>query len=318
MTIRIREFEPSDYSSMALIHNSLFPDHPFCRERVEFEDSCYGRTRYRMKRIVAETSSGQVEGFGEYRHLFFSYHPRKFGLGIEVHPRSQRQGVGGLLYDRLIDELINMKAEALWPLVLSTSSSAIEFLRNRGFSEKRRMLESRLDVQKFDAAKFGKLLEGLRRQEVTINSFSSELQTDRMAGMKLDDLEESGAADVPGAITDLPMDFHDYEIIILRSPIMVWEGSFIAKHGDVYVGESSILKTGMPDVFEQGFTVVRPSYRRRDIAQAVKCQVAMHAKNVGARYVLTHNDSENAPMLAVNRKIGFVKRAEWIAFEKIL
>jgi mycothiol synthase len=199
-----------------------------------------------------------------------------------------------------------------------TSSSAIEFLRNRGFSEKRRMLESWLDVQKFDSARCVKLLEGLNRQGVIINSFSSEMQTDRTAGTKLDDLEESGGADVPGAITDSPMDFRDYEIIILRSPIMVWEGSFVAKHGDVYVGESSILKTGMPGVFEQGFTVVRPAYRGRDIAQAVKCQVAIYAKNVGTKYIMTHNDSENAPMLAVNRKIGFVKRAEWITFEKML
>jgi mycothiol synthase len=303
---------------MARIHDSLFPDHPFFRERVEFEDSCYGRTRYRMRRFMAETSSGQVVGFGEYRHLFFSYHPRKFGLGIEVHPRWQRQGVGRILYDHLIDELANIKAEAAWPFVLSTSGSAIEFLRNRGFSEKRRMLESWLEVQKFDAARFAKLFEDLNRQGISVNSFSSELQTDKMAGMKLDDLEESGAADVPGAITDSPMDFHEYEIIILRSPIMVWEGSFIARHGDVYVGESSILKTGMSGVLEQGFTVIRPGYRGRDIAQAVKCQVAIYAKNVGAKYILTHNDSENAPMLAINSKIGFVKRAEWITFEKML
>jgi mycothiol synthase len=317
-SISIREFERSDYVSIGLIHDSLFPDHPFFRERVEFEDSCCGRTRYRMRRLVAETSSDQVVGFGEYKHLFFSYHPRKFALNIEVHPRWQRQGVGGILYDRLMDELANPKAEALWPLVLSTSSSAIEFLQNRGFSEKKRMLESRLDVRKFDVTGFGKLFEGLNHQGITINSISSEMLTDNTAGRKLDDLEESGAADVPGAITDSPMDFRDYEIIILRSPIMVWEGSFVAKHGDVYVGESSVLKTGMQGVFEQGFTVVRPSYRGRNIAQAVKSQVAIHAKNAGAEYILTHNDSRNAPMLAVNRKIGFVKRAEWIMFEKML
>lgn len=122
-SVRIREFAPTDYPAMAVVHNALYPDHPFIRERVEFEDSCFGRTRYVMKRFVAETSSGQIVGFGEYKHLFFSYHPRKFGLGIEVHPRYQRQGIGGLLYDRLTEELAKVGAEALWPVVLSTSIS---------------------------------------------------------------------------------------------------------------------------------------------------------------------------------------------------
>ncbi len=55
------------------------------------------------------------------------------------------------------------------------------------------------------------------------------MQSDTMAGRRVDDLEESGGADVPGAITDSPMSFGGYEITVLRGPITVWEGSLVAK-----------------------------------------------------------------------------------------
>ena len=69
--VTIRKFSRSDYTALARINDSLFPEHPFHLKRLEYEDSCYGRTRYKMMRLVAETESGQVVGFGEYKHIFF-------------------------------------------------------------------------------------------------------------------------------------------------------------------------------------------------------------------------------------------------------
>ena len=53
---------------------------------MAYEDSCFGRTRYRMKRFVTESGSGQLVGFGEYMHLFLGYRPERFCLDNEVHP----------------------------------------------------------------------------------------------------------------------------------------------------------------------------------------------------------------------------------------
>jgi ribosomal protein S18 acetylase RimI-like enzyme len=315
---RIREFEPSDYPALARIHNSLFPNHPFFSKRIEYEDFCCGRTRYQMKRFVAETASGEAVGFGEFRHLFFQYHPRKFALDIEASPQWQGKGIGGMLYDRLLEELAKAGAETAWPLVLSTQEPAIRFLRKRGFVEKRRTFESRLDLKGFDGAEFTRLAERLGEEGITTSSLSSEFQRSLEAGRKLKELEDSGAGDVPGEAVDSPMSFHDYETVILKSPLMVWEGSFVARDGEAYVGASSLLESGVSGVIDQGFTVVRPGYRGRDIAQAVKLRTTVYAREKGARYIRTHNDSENHSMLAVNRKLGFEKRAEWITFEKPL
>jgi ribosomal protein S18 acetylase RimI-like enzyme len=314
----IREFEPSDYPSVALIHDSLFPNHLFFRKRDEYEDSCYGRTRYRMKRLVAEVGSGGVVGFGEYKHLFFAYHRRKFAINIEVSPEWQRRGIGGTLYNQIMKELVGLGAETVWPLVLSTSSSAIEFLQKRGFVQKRKMIESRLDLEKFDPAPFSAALDRLKAEGLAISSFSSAMHEDPSSARKLKDLDDSGSADVPSVLVESPMDFHDYEIIILNSPIMVWDGSFVAKERGDFVGASSLLESGASAMLDQGFTVVNPAWRGRGIAQAVKVHVAMYAKNKGFRYIRTHNDSENAPMLAVNKKLGFARGADFLTFERTI
>jgi len=314
----IREFEPSDYPSVALIHDSLFPNHLFFRKRDEYEDSCYGRTRYRMKRLVAEVGSGGVVGFGEYKHLFFAYHRRKFAINIEVSPEWQRRGIGGTLYNQIMKELVGLGAETVWPLVLSTSSSAIEFLQKRGFVQKRKMIESRLDLEKFDPAPFSAALDRIKAEGLAISSFSSAMHEDPSSARKLKDLDDSGSADVPIVLVESPMDFHDYEIIILNSPIMVWDGSFVAKERGDFVGASSLLESGASAMLDQGFTVVNPAWRGRGIAQAVKVHVAMYAKNKGFRYIRTHNDSENAPMLAVNKKLGFARGADFLTFERTI
>ena len=46
-------------------------------------------------------------------------------------------------------------------------------------------------------------------------------------------------------------------------------------------------------------------YRGRKIAQALKVLAARYARAHGMKKIRTDNDSLNAPMLAVNRKLGY-------------
>jgi GNAT superfamily N-acetyltransferase len=318
---RIRSFHSSDYPSLKAVHDRIFPDNPLFLERIRYEDSCYGRTRYKMNRFVAETVTGRVVGFGEYRHLFFGYHPKRFAVGIEVSPDWRRRGIGSGLYGLLMKQLARLGAEVATPMILSRdheSSEGASFAANRGFLEKRRIIESRLDLGSLDAAVLGIGSKKFSEQGISLVDLRSEMLRDPSAGSRLKDLEDSGAGDVPGMVSDTPMDLHDFKVVVLENPTVVWEGSFVARIGDAYIGESSLLRSGMDDTLEQGFTVVRPGFRGRGVAQAVKTRAASYAKTKGFRFIRTYNDAENAPMLSINRKMGFVKRAEWIVLEKEL
>src|SRR5712692_1371162 len=298
--VNVREFGHSDYDSYATIHNVLDPTHPLFLERTKYEDSCFGRTRYRMKRYVAESDTGEIVAVGGFEHLFFSYHPHRFALSVEVHPAWQRRGIGELLYERLESELRSAGAEAAWALVESTHSEGIAFVRKRGFAEKRRVLESTLDLRFFDSAKFEPQARELESKGIVFASLAEEMACEPRAGRKLYELENSADRNVPNLVEPNSMGYHDYEIIILKSPAMFWEGSFVAKKDGVYVGSSSVIKSGLTDTIDQGFTAVRPRFRGRGIAQAVKLLVAKHAQSHGVKSIRTHNDSRNEAMLAVN------------------
>ncbi len=312
----IRDFRPSDYGPYGRIHDALSPAQPFFPERVKYEDSCFGRTRYAMKRYVTEADS-EVAAVGGFNHLFWSYHPKRFSLSLEVHPRWQRRGIGGALYDHLISELRGIGAEAAWVELPSDSTYERKFVEDRGFVERRTTFESVLDLTSVNPWRL-EPKGGLADQGITIADLSTEMKDDPNAGRKLFDSEDSAGQDVPNIVEAEGMSYHDYEIITLQNPLYVWRGSFVAKLGDEYVGSSSLLRAETSDTMDQGFTAVRPEFRGRGIAQAVKVRVARYAREAGVRSLWTHNDSRNRPMLALNWKLGFVKKAEWITFEKSL
>ena len=52
-------------------------------------------------------------------------------------------------------------------------------------------------------------------------------------------------------------------------------------------------------------TGVDRAYRGRGLALATKLVALRRAREWGAAYARTNNDSQNAPILAVNRKLGY-------------
>lgn len=55
-------------------------------------------------------------------------------------------------------------------------------------------------------------------------------------------------------------------------------------------------------------TGVDRAHRGHRVAQALKLHAIRCARRYGAVYIRTHNDGENAPILAINRNLGYQPR----------
>jgi len=82
------------------------------------------------------------------------------------------------------------------------------------------------------------------------------------------------------------------------------------------VGISSLEKDlARPEHLEVGFTGVLPSYRRRNIATALKLKAIAFAAEYGAKTMDTGNE-ENNPMYQINLRLGFQPRPAWSDYHK--
>jgi GNAT superfamily N-acetyltransferase len=118
-------------------------------------------------------------------------------------------------------------------------------------------------------------------------------------------LERAVARDIPGGSESSIRPFEAFLKQFCDAPGYRADLQFIAADGDAWIGLA--LTEVMPETHAlyNNTTGVLPAWRGRGIAQALKLLAVRAAGQRGIAYLRTNNDSENAAMLAVNRKLGY-------------
>ncbi len=320
LSLSFREFHPGDYERFVAINNANYPDYTVSVAERRSRDEGFDRAKYLLKRFACiDLEEDQIVGFGEIANLPDMFHPGKFMANILVDLEHQGRGVGGAIYDRLSQELVDRDAILVWAMCKEDLSRRTEFFRRRGFSERTRMWESRLDLLTADPAKFARYLEKASKGGITFTTLAEEQRQGEESLRKLHELVLLISADMPRESAFTPFSYEQWEALSLRNPRLLPDGYMIAKDGPKPVGLSNVLRNETaPHVLSQDDTGVRREYRGRGIATALKLKVIEYGKKNGYVRLETWNDSNNAPMLAVNTKLGFKRQVGWIMMEKIL
>ncbi|RIH83063.1 Acetyltransferase (GNAT) family protein [Calidithermus terrae] len=315
MDLIIRPFTPEDHPPALEIHNAIWPDTPQTLEdRLEAD----GRRRADLvfRRYAAEVG-GQVVATGSFQHMEWFFHPRKFALGMEVHPQWQGQGVGGRLWRHLLAEL-----EAFEPLSLHASvredKNGWAVARHYGFAEESRAWESLLDLSAFDPAPFGDAVERVRAAGYRILSWA-ELGDTPEHRRRLWELDVEVSEDVPHTHPFTMPTLERYEQRVFGSRDFQPETLLVALSPDgEFAGVSQLWKTRPEHRLDNGLTGVRRAHRRKGLALAMKLENVARARALGKREIRTFNDQTNRPMLAINEAMGFVKQPAWIDVVRVL
>ena len=314
-TIIIRAFRDQDYAGIVDLSNAVYADYPWSEAEFRHWDERYDGQRVKLERIVADDPSGRMLGWAEYHHDPSGYHPQKLFIDITVHPAQQNRGTGSRLYTELLARMAPLDPIALWANTRETFDRAVRFLERRGFAEKRRAWESRLNVAAFDPAPF---LEKAARgvQDLQITTAAEEREKDPEWMQKLYDLDLEVGEDVPRVDAYTPQPLEQHMKRLLDNPDWLSDAHFLAKDGERYVAESNMFRSDqLPDVLYQGITGTRRAYRGRGVALALKLRTVEYARGHGCREIRTWNDTLNAPMLHINVNLGFVRQPAWITFE---
>ncbi len=319
-SLEIRDFKPDDYDAVAGILNRIYPDHRRSPSEIRYWDESFDRNKYIFKRYSAvETGNGQLVAYGDYRHMPDMFHPKKFWMGINVDPASQRRGIGTMLYERIMRDMAEMDAITVRAGTREDKPASISFLGKRGFGERMRSWESHLDIQEFDSTRLQSYAAKMAEQRVTISTLRELSQHDPQCHRKLYALLTAVVADMPAPDRFTPLDFEDFMKQTVLHPNCLQDGYLIASDEERYVGLSNVFKSEKQtgDLHQMDTGVLR-EYRGRGIAMALKLEVIRFAKRYGANVIKTWNDSTNEGMLAINQKLGFQRHVGWIMFENNL
>ena len=320
LSIGFREFDSSDYDRLTEIYNANYPDQPLSIAELRYRDESLDRSKYLLRRhAVQDLASGETIGFARISHGLDMFHPRKFWINIYVDPRLHNRGIGSKIYEKLMEELRELDATTVWAMSKEDLPTQYQFFRKRGFEEKMRLWESRLDTRSTEPERFREYTEKMSREGITLATLAEENNRNPEALRKIHDLLMVVCADMPNITPFTPISFEQWEAFELKSPRHLPEAYLLAKQGSDYVGLSYFWKSEKePRILNQGDTGVRREYRGRGIAMALKLKGIDFAKRNGYDMIKTWNASNNAPMLALNTQLGFKRQVGWITMQKDL
>ncbi len=311
--MEIRPWTPDDYDARAAIHNAIYPRHQRTVDQMRQEDQTWDRQF--VRELVVMEQDEEVVGYGLYQHTPGMFHPRKFLIGVYVQPRLHGQGFGKALYNHLMAELHQHDPITVRSVTFEDQERGVRFLGERGFDEERRFWESRLDVTAWNPEPFAHIPALVQQQGLEIKALR-ELQRDEGWSRKLFDLICAVERSMP---TPEPIT-HDYERWLatrMSSPDLRPDSYFVALHAGEYVGLSSLWASHANNYLWTGLTGVKPAYRRRGIALALKLRSIDYARQHGHPVIVTDNEAGNRPMLAINERLGFARGVAELWLRKV-
>ncbi|HYF78810.1 MAG TPA: GNAT family N-acetyltransferase [Symbiobacteriaceae bacterium] len=291
---------PADFPRQSAIWTAVSAEPVTVEELVEMEEN--DRSEY-LYRLVAVDEAGFVAGFG--RAFRTPEAPAGlFSVKAWIDPEYRGLGLGRQLCDVLEAYALEHGATDFESFVKDNEPRSLAFARQRGFEIERHVFESTLVPSAFDETPYAGVVEAVEASGIRF--FTVAEQPGEASERGLYDLYRRTAFDIPGFHLTAYPPYEDWHKWVFGQSDSRPELMIIATDGDRFVGCSVMVEIPVSRTLYTDYTGVDKEYRGRGIALALKLLAIRAAQRWGAPLMRTNNDSQNAPMLAVNRKLGYV------------
>lgn len=313
MSAHIRPFTSADYPVMAEIINQQMSE-PVTAERLEQADNRRPATAI-VTRLIAADSEGRVLGYagaGGGNPM----PPGRFSVRVRVRNEDAGQGTGRLLWNALTEWLQEQGAQALEVGIREQDERSLAIAKRQGFVQTYHLFESTLALPTWSPSPWLGAVASAEASGFRFTTMAELGMTDEWLKRAYEADERMGH-DVPSNEQMGAIPYEDWLRIVKDDPNMPPEGIHVALDGEQIAALAFVTRQESGALYN-GFTGVDRPYRGRGLALATKVQALRWAKSTGAPYIRTNNHSVNGPMLAVNRKLGYIPEPGWFTLEKKL
>jgi GNAT superfamily N-acetyltransferase len=303
--LEIRAFDASDMASVQAyvgIVNAVTPESPTSVEYVRWIERHYPAGAW-----LLAVDGGRPVGAGTTGRIFmYEAAYERYWLSIAVPVAERRRGIGSAIWVAASRVAHEAGKTGFATHVSETQTDGVAFLEHRGFVVVDRSKEVRLD------------LAGLRPPPVDPppGVVLTSLAARPDLATALHEVAVEAYADVPAA--DEPLTAGSLEEFLSRDVLrdgMPPEAFSIALDGPTgkVVGWASLMfLPGSTTVAWHDMTAVRRAWRGRGVATALKRATIAWAIANGLEALETGNDEDNAPMRAVNARLGYRPMPDWL------
>lgn len=278
-----------------MTESSLRADHEAHKERI-------------IRLMVAEDELGELLGFNWMTRSRFD--PKQAYLYVIVKPQYRGGGIGQRLYTDLELAAASEQVTQLEVGVRDNCPKCRSFADRNGFIEQRHSIGMTLDLTRFDDRPYEAVISRLQAEGFQFTSMEAQGNTDA-AQRKLYALNDMTSSETPGSEgVHSWLDFADFQRSVCQSDWYKPAGQMVVidTAGGEWVGMSAITRFEGADYAYNLHTGVDKRYRGRKLAQAVKVLALRYAREVlKVGEVRTNHNSQNDPMLAIDRKFGYVQ-----------
>jgi GNAT superfamily N-acetyltransferase len=299
MTTTLRRVDPSDDASIAAyvrIRNEVMPDSPASPDHVAWECATYPGDIH----LFLASRRGQTVGTASASriHMHGPGYPR-YWLGIWVMPGARRAGIGSALLAVLSDAARAAGKTGFETMLSEVHAEGHRFLAARGFVETDRMRQVRLDLLGLEGPPVVPppgiaLVTLVDRPDLVPAVYSVAAET-------FPTMPTSGEPMDAGTLAE----FVAREVERPDIPRDAFQVALDEASGKTVGYASLLLAPGSTTMAYHAMTAVRPAYRGRGVATALKRATIAWAIGHGLETLETSNDVDNVPMRAVNAALGY-------------
>ncbi|GGS02443.1 GNAT family N-acetyltransferase [Deinococcus sedimenti] len=313
--LTVRPATDADLGELADLLTAVNPRHPWTAESLahDLHSLRSHPLGLHVEQWVAHGPDGALLGAASALQFGGMYHPDRYHAEVSVHPGARGRGVGTRLAQLLDAHLRERGAREVLAGAYEDEPRSLHFLHARGFEEVMRFFDNVLTVADFDPDAWtdqAALPGGLRA--VSLADLSAELGEDAARRAYYEGWL-AAREDVPRTGAATPVAYEDF-LTRLDRPEHLPHGTLLAVTPAGEVAALSELYRDLhdPQRLNTGLTGTTRAWRRQGLALALKVAALRLARNLGAREVWTGNATTNAPMLALNDRLGFRPRVAWV------